>query len=232
MDQLPATVGNSPTFVATISQAAGGTLGVRVIECMRHMLTLLLIILGWVIRCTVTETTHARSHRRLKKIILSSSPMAHAARLAQSFRSSSKHRQAFSPSLLVDAASKSIRMKSNRITASSTLTVARYCPMQSVGGSKGNNNQYLTDLGNIVRQAYEQASPDQQALLKPYAKQGPEVLEEDIEQMLARNYIESHPGVNFQNNLRKEDDSATPLHFVYEAANCESSNALLVACTC
>jgi hypothetical protein len=118
------------------------------------------------------------------------------------------------------------------VVSNPTLTVARYCPMQSVGGSKGNNNQYLTDLGNIVRQSYEQASPEQKALVEPYAKQGPEVLEEDIEQMIARNYIESHPGINFQNNLRKGDDSATPLHFVYEAANCESWDVLIVARTC
>ena len=88
-----------------------------------------------------------------------------------------------------------------------------------LGGSKGSNDQDLADLAKAALGAVGAADAQQQALFKPYSSLKPEA-----EQFFGRLHPYSSGGsganVNFQNNIRKGDDSATPLMYVYEASSC------------
>lgn len=61
------------------------------------------------------------------------------------------------------------------------------------------------------------ADSSQKALFEPYVKAG---LAQNAEQLINRLSSVEGGNVNFQNNIRKGDDSDTPLMFVYEASNC------------
>ena len=45
-------------------------------------------------------------------------------------------------------------------------------PMQSVGGSKGSNDQDLSRIVDVASQAYADADKEQQALFEPYVNAG------------------------------------------------------------
>ena len=89
----------------------------------------------------------------------------------------------------------------------------QYGPMQAIGGTKGSNVQKLAALAGISNDAFNSATPQQQALFGSWLEVQP-----DVQQAVAR--LAGSGTVNFENNIRKGDDSATPLQFVYEAADC------------
>lgn len=94
------------------------------------------------------------------------------------------------------------------------MTLTNAFTLLFLGGSKGSNDQELEHLAEVALGAYQNADARQKALFKPYSGLDPEA-----EQFLNR-LTSSGANVNFQNNIRKGDDSATPLMFVYEASNC------------
>ena len=90
--------------------------------------------------------------------------------------------------------------------------------MQVVGGSKGANDQGMSDIYDTAMLAVARADSAQLSLFKPYTSVVPA-----IQQMLDRlgpTEASWTGNVNFQNNIRKGDDTFTPLQFVYEAADC------------
>jgi hypothetical protein len=94
----------------------------------------------------------------------------------------------------------------------------QYGPQQPVGGSKGSNDQELTALLSAAAGALKTATGNAKTVFEGYLKNG---LEADAKQLIDREASWNPVGnVNFQNNIRKGDASATPLMFVYEAANC------------
>lgn len=94
--------------------------------------------------------------------------------------------------------------------------------MQAVGGVKGANvytGQYLL---SIIFQAFtnEADRSDQQELADKYGEQV-----QALNYAITRSYLDStgmysQARVNIRNNIRKDDDTLTPLQFVYEAADC------------
>jgi hypothetical protein len=94
------------------------------------------------------------------------------------------------------------------------MTPANAFTLLSLGGSKGSNDQKLDNLAKVALGAYQNADSQQKALFQPYSG-----LEPEADQFFNR-LTSSGANVNFQNNIRKGDDSATPLMFVYEASNC------------
>jgi hypothetical protein len=88
--------------------------------------------------------------------------------------------------------------------------------MQAVGGSKGSNDQALTDLKDALLLAKDNANSKELSIVEPYLKAG---LVEQVQLTLGRLTTDFTSGanVNFANNIRKDDDSLTPLMFVYEA---------------
>jgi hypothetical protein len=97
----------------------------------------------------------------------------------------------------------------------------QYGPMQSVGGSKGSNDQALADIVSAVATIAGEATKKQSKLFQPYIDAG---LEQNTQQLLNR-VVQGGANFNFQNNLRKGDDTNTPLMFVYEASNCRKWKA-------
>ena len=89
----------------------------------------------------------------------------------------------------------------------------QYCPMQTVGGSKGSNDQSVEFLAGSALHAYQYANASQRTLFAPYTS-----LQENANALLSR--VQTGMNINFQNNIRKGDESVTPLMFVYEASNC------------
>ena len=94
----------------------------------------------------------------------------------------------------------------------------QYGPQQPVGGSKGSNDQDLEALLSAASGAYMKSTGNAKTVFEGYIKDG---FQEDAEQLLGRRASwNPASNVNFQNNIRKGDASATPLMYVYEAANC------------
>ncbi|KAK5714801.1 hypothetical protein LTR17_017048 [Elasticomyces elasticus] len=91
----------------------------------------------------------------------------------------------------------------------------QYGPMQWVGGTKGANDQEMSNLAIAAFTAAEGATAEQLSLFEPYAD-----IEESVKHTLSRLPSTSSGRVNFENNIREGDDSVTPLQFVYEAADC------------
>ncbi|KAK5169798.1 uncharacterized protein LTR77_005776 [Saxophila tyrrhenica] len=91
-------------------------------------------------------------------------------------------------------------------------------PMQAVGGSKGSNDQQLQTLVDLTQTTYEEADKEQRALFEPYLKDGLQVSAQQV--LNRRSSLNPVGNVNFQNSLRKGDDTYTPLQFVYEASDC------------
>ena len=94
------------------------------------------------------------------------------------------------------------------------MTPADAFALLLLGGSKGSNDQKLDSLAKVALGVYQNANSQQKALFKPYSG-----LEPEADQFFNR-LTSSGANLNFQNNIRKGDDSATPLMFVYEASNC------------
>ncbi|KAK4945838.1 hypothetical protein LTR10_014929 [Elasticomyces elasticus] len=82
-------------------------------------------------------------------------------------------------------------------------------PMQAVGGTKGGYMIETDDLVSAAEGAVKCASPGEAALFEQY----------DFV-VLSRLAKRGSGSVNIENFVRKGDDSATPLHFMYEAADC------------
>ena len=93
----------------------------------------------------------------------------------------------------------------------------QYSPMQWIGGSKGTNDQYMTTIANRIDEAIHLASPAQKARFAPYIRAN---LLPSIKQMIKRLGAYPTDAVNFHNNIRKGDITATPLQLVYVAADC------------
>ena len=96
----------------------------------------------------------------------------------------------------------------------------QYGPMQTVGGSKGSNDQQMAKLVDAASDAYNNANATQRSLFSTYIKAG---LAESAQQLLNRIGTSGQANVNFLNNIRNGDESVTPLMFVYEAAGCRQS---------
>jgi hypothetical protein len=71
-------------------------------------------------------------------------------------------------------------------------------------------------LAQVALGAAQAADAQQKALFKPYSGLKPEA-EQFFKRLISPS---TGANVNFQNNIRKGDDSVTPLMFVYEASNC------------
>ncbi len=97
--------------------------------------------------------------------------------------------------------------------------------MQGVGGSKGSNDQSLTDLASAAETAFELAQGTAASIFEDYAKAG---LVDQVSRFLGRLSTDFSSGanVNFQNNIRKDDSSATPLMWVYEAVSSPPSTCV------
>jgi hypothetical protein len=92
-------------------------------------------------------------------------------------------------------------------------------PMQWVGGSKGSNDQQIAFIGTVLDTAYNLSSTDHKALITSAVGGDYDQARKDAYQAIRRQGSNS-ANVNFQNNIRKGDESVTPLQFVYEAADC------------
>ncbi|KAK3618254.1 hypothetical protein LTR56_003843 [Elasticomyces elasticus] len=87
-------------------------------------------------------------------------------------------------------------------------------PMQFVGGSKGASDVPMRLIAFSALHALEVATTAQLALAGPYTDS-----EKSVKHALTRIPTWGRARVNFENNIREGDDSVTPLHFVYEAAD-------------
>jgi hypothetical protein len=94
----------------------------------------------------------------------------------------------------------------------------QHCPMQTIGGSKGSNDVSMGSLAVSASHAYEHGNASQRTLFAPYVS-----LLKNANALLSR--VQLGMNVNFQNNIRKGDESVTPLMFVYEASNCREYSA-------
>ncbi|GAB7358219.1 hypothetical protein MBLNU230_g0371t1 [Neophaeotheca triangularis] len=93
-------------------------------------------------------------------------------------------------------------------------------PMQGVGGTKGSSLGSMALLYTLVSVSATAASiTEQLSLLTDYGTDEGNLLEIS-QQALNRHSAASAPAVNFENNIRRGDESLTPLQHVYEAADC------------
>ena len=90
-------------------------------------------------------------------------------------------------------------------------------PMQAVGGTRGTQDQPLSNIYNTTYQASQRASPQQLAEAKKTAL-GP-ILEKGG-YTLARTTNPDGPMLNLYNHIAQDDETLTPLQFTYEAADC------------
>ena len=99
---------------------------------------------------------------------------------------------------------------------------SQYGAMQAVGGVKGANVYTAQYLAQIMYEAFTRDADrsEQQKLSNRYGDQF-----QALAYALTRSYLDDtglYPGarINIRNNIRKDDETLTPLQFVYEAADC------------
>lgn len=90
-------------------------------------------------------------------------------------------------------------------------------PMQGVGGTKGSQVLPMLQLYALLAAAGDVAST--QNLVDLLRSQDSDVVD-GVDMALSRTSNIAEASVNFRNNIREDDDSVTPLQFVYEAADC------------
>lgn len=90
--------------------------------------------------------------------------------------------------------------------------------MQAVGGSKGANDQEMSDFVDLAEEIFTQATAEETELLQPFIDAGALPAAKQAIMRLQPDMTAGH--VNFKNLYRQDDDTFTPLHFVYEAADC------------
>ncbi|KAF2178016.1 hypothetical protein K469DRAFT_742262 [Zopfia rhizophila CBS 207.26] len=95
----------------------------------------------------------------------------------------------------------------------------KFGPMQGIGGTKGAQNFGWDDIQVRSQIIYFLGSPEQQAAWDQTAL-GKTAFAEQLFKRSA--YASGRPagGINLRDNLRKSDESQTPLEFIYEAADC------------
>lgn len=95
----------------------------------------------------------------------------------------------------------------------------QYGPMQWVGGTKGSNDQAISDIAEQALELSGDANADEQKLFQPWVEDG---AFEAVNQTIMRLGPDPSTGsnVNWKNNYRQGDSSFTPLQYVYEAADC------------
>ncbi|KAI7321851.1 beta-galactosidase [Hortaea werneckii] len=97
-------------------------------------------------------------------------------------------------------------------------------PMQAVGGTKGSRVLGMAQLYSLVTSAAQAASPeDQLRLLNSFDTDEGNLLTattKALDRAAPGSDLIVQAGVNFRNNIRKGDDTLTPLQFIYEAADC------------
>lgn len=99
----------------------------------------------------------------------------------------------------------------------------QYGPMQAVGGVKGGQHLSLSEIHGYISAAYDlavDASKTGAPILTPeQLTRFQEIAPPNPKHFSFRFDTVGNGGVNFRNAYREGDD-ATPLQFIYEAANC------------
>ncbi|KAI7568718.1 glycoside hydrolase family 125 protein [Hortaea werneckii] len=97
-------------------------------------------------------------------------------------------------------------------------------PMQAVGGTKGSRLMGMGQLYYIVVIASQYSTPaDRLRLLSSFDTDEGNVLSaatKAIDRAAPGSGLMAQASVNFRNNIRQDDDTLTPLQFIYEAADC------------
>jgi hypothetical protein len=94
-------------------------------------------------------------------------------------------------------------------------------PMQGVGGVKGSQVQGMFILSTIITAVLTAAPlPDQLAFVTKFGTDVLAATNQALNRASPGGSLLVKATVNFRNNIRKGDESATPLQHVYEAADC------------
>ncbi|ORY09755.1 hypothetical protein BCR34DRAFT_365903 [Clohesyomyces aquaticus] len=95
----------------------------------------------------------------------------------------------------------------------------KFGPMQGIGGTKGSQNFQWDDISVRSQIAFFLGSPEQQAAWNG-TDFGKTAFATQLFKRSAYAGGSAAGGINFRDNLRKGDESQTPLQFIYEAADC------------
>lgn len=100
---------------------------------------------------------------------------------------------------------------------------AQQAPMQAVGGTKGANEWPWIEVWVQLEEALQDATEltdDWSGALAATLTSNLAAAEPGVRQALSRSLASIGPSLNFRNNIRPNDQSVTPMQFVYEAAGC------------
>jgi hypothetical protein len=93
-------------------------------------------------------------------------------------------------------------------------------PMQGVGNVKGASVWPMNFIGTLIAEAFSFATPDVANQLDATYGRSLAALEHTLSRAGIKGTSDVQAKVNTRNNIRRNDTSLTPLHFVYEAADC------------
>ena len=97
----------------------------------------------------------------------------------------------------------------------------QYGPMQGVGGIKGAQVQGMWPIAQMIDFAVLHGTTSQQSYFQDtYGTALQKAAYQALDRAALGGEFTVSATVNFRNNIRKDDDSETPLQFVYEAADC------------